>query len=426
MKSEKGSMMKVLRNRRAQRVVAAVVSLAAVGSLAACGGSTDSSSSDDNTLTISYWDDQMETIKEFIKENPDIKVKEIRVPGDDYNTKLNQMVVGNETPDVMLVQEADYVRFAENGVLEKLDDKLSDLGVDKGDFQPAVKDISDQVDGYYGFPQGFATEIMYYNKDMFDAAGLEYPNNDWTWDDYAAAAQKLTKSDGSQYGSDSPTFNGVWYSLIGTTGDKIVKDGKLSFGSGLKKTLEFQNKMVNELKAQPEPASGSKVTDLFAAGKAGMTLGGTWLLSTYKDVDFNWDIATMPVADGGSDYNSLHTSFWTISSQSKHKTAAEKLIKYLMSKQGQKVMSQSLGNMPAFQSMMADGYYKVQGAKGPSNWDALTSAAQEAKFGYTLVNSTATFNLYDQFNAYVLGQTTLNDVVTTQVDKANKEITDAQ
>ena len=86
----------------------------------------------------------------------------------------------------------------------KLDDKLKDLGIDKSDFQPAVTDITNQVGGYYGFPQGFATEIMYYNKDMFDAAGVAYPTDDWTWDDYTAAAEKLTKADGSQYGSDSP------------------------------------------------------------------------------------------------------------------------------------------------------------------------------------------------------------------------------
>ena len=179
-------------------------------------------------------------------------------------------------------------------------------------------------------------------------------------------------------------------------------------------------------KWQPQPASGSKVSDMFAAGKAAMTMGGTWLVSSYKDVDFKWDIATIPTAPGAKKYNSLHTSFWTITAKTKHSAAAEKLVKFLMSKEGQKSMSQSLGNTPAFQSMMADGYYKVQGKNGPSNWDSLEASAKEAKLGYTLVSSTPTFNLYDQFNAYVLGQTTLNEVTGTQVDKANKEITDAQ
>ena len=259
--------------RTVMRLVAGVAAVATLMGTAACG-SSNSSSSDDNTLTVSYWDDEMQPIKDFIKANPDIKVKQIRVPGDDYNTKLNQMIVGGTAPDVMLTQEADYVRFAKNGVTMKLDDKLKDLGIDKSDFQPAVTDITNQVDGYYGFPQGFATEIMYYNKDMFDAAGVAYPTDDWTWDDYTAAAEKLTKADGSQYGSDSPTFNGVWYSLIGAAGDKVVDNGKLSFGNGLKKTLEFQKNLVDN-KWQPQPASGSKVSDMFAAGKAAMTLGGT-------------------------------------------------------------------------------------------------------------------------------------------------------
>lgn len=293
--------------RTVMRLVAGVAAVATLMGTAACG-SSNSSSSDDNTLTVSYWDDEMQPIKDFIKANPDIKVKQIRVPGDDYNTKLNQMIVGGTAPDVMLTQEADYVRFAKNGVTMKLDDKLKDLGIDKSDFQPAVTDITNQMDGYYGFPQGFATEIMYYNKDMFDAAGVAYPTDDWTWDDYTAAAEKLTKADGSQYGSDSPTFNGVWYSLIGAAGDKVVDNGKLSFGNGLKKTLEFQKNLVDN-KWQPQPASGSKVSDMFAAGKAAMTLGGTWLVSTYKDVDFKWDIATIPTAPGAKKYNSLHTSF---------------------------------------------------------------------------------------------------------------------
>ena len=417
--------MNINMKRNALRLVAGIAAVATLAGTAACGSSNSSSSSSDNTLTVSYWDDEMQPIKDFIKANPDIKVKQVRVPGDDYNTKLNQMIVGGDAPDVMLVQEADYVRFAKNGVLMKLDDKLNDLGIDKSDFQPAVTDIANQVDGYYGFPQGFATEIMYYNKDMFDAAGVSYPTDDWTWDDYTAAAEKLTKADGSQYGSDSPTFNGVWYSLIGAAGGKVVDNGKLSFGNGLKKALEFQKNLVDN-KWQPQPASGSKVSDMFAAGKAAMTMGGTWLVSSYKDVDFKWDIATIPTAPGAKKYNSLHTSFWTINAKTKHSAAAEKLVKFLMSKEGQKSMSQSLGNTPAFQSMMADGYYKVQGKNGPSNWDSLEASAKEAKLGYTLVSSTPTFNLYDQFNAYVLGQTTLNEVTGTQVDKANKEITDAQ
>ena len=408
----------------AKRAIAAVAAVAALGSMAACG-SSNSSSADSDQLTISYWGDETDQIKALIKKFPELNIKQIRVNGDDYNTKLNQMIVGGDAPDVMAIQEADYMRFAKNGVLEKLDDKLDELGVDKDDLQPAISEISKQTDGYYGIPTGIATEVLYYNKDMFDAAGVSYPTNDWTWDDYEDAAKKLSKSDGSQWGSDSPSFNGVWYSLIGAAGDDVVKDGKLSFGNGLKKTLEWQKRLVDE-KAQPEPAGGNKVSDLFVAGKAAMTIGGSWSVMTYKDVDFNWDFTTIPAPKGGRKYNSMHTSFWGISADSKKKEQAMKVVKWLSSEEGQKISSKQTGNMPVFQSMMSKGYFRTQGKKGPSTWETLDLAAEQSRFGYTLVASTPTADLYNQFNSYVLGQTSLQDVIGTQVDKANKEITDAQ
>ena len=422
--------MNVRFSRAVKKAIAAVAAVASLGAMAACGNSTNASSGgDDNTLTFSYWD-TFPVLEEFKKANPDIELKEVKVPGDSYNTKINQMILGNNAPDVMLLQEADYVRYAKNGVIDKLDDKLADMGVDTDDLLPAVKGIADEVDGYYGLSQGMATEIMYYNKDMFDAAGVAYPTADWTWDDYAAAAQKLTKTEGgqtTQWGSDAPSFNGVWYSLAGQGGDDVVKDGKLSLGKGLKAALEYQNKMTNELKVQPAPSSGSKVSDLFAAGQAAMTLGGSWLISTtYKDAEFNWDIAPMPAAPDGQDYNSLHTSFFAISSTSKHKTAAEKFIKWMMSDEGQIALEKANANISPFKSIGDKGDYQVQGAHGPSNWAAFTEAAEQGKFGYTTVASTPTFDLYNQINAYILGQTSENDVLKTAVDKANKDIEDAQ
>ncbi|OZG62650.1 ABC transporter substrate-binding protein [Bifidobacterium lemurum] len=409
-----------------KRVTAAAVAVATLASMAACGSST-ASSDDDNTLTFSYWD-TFPVLEEFKKANPEIELKEVNVPGDDYNTKINQMILGDQAPDVMLLQEADYVRYAKNGVIDELD--ASEYGVDESDFQPAVADIAEQTGGTYGFPQGMATEIMYYNKDMFDAAGLDYPTDDWTWDDYAEAAQKLTKTENGQtvqWGSDAPSFNGIWYSLAGQGGDKVVDDGKLSLGDGLKAAMEYQDKMTNELKAQPEPSSGSKITDLFAAGQAAMTLGGSWLISTtYKDVEFNWDIATMPAAPGGQDYNSLHTSFFAISSTSEHKTAAQKFIKWMMSEEGQIALEKANANISALKTIGEKGDWQVQGTNGPTNWEAFEKAAEEGKFGYTTVASTPTFDIYNDLNAYVLGQKSMEDVLTNSVDKANKDIAEAE
>ena len=84
--------MNINMKRNALRLVAGIAAVATLAGTAACGSSNSSSSSSDNTLTVSYWDDEMQPIKDFIKANPDIKVKQVRVPGDDYNTKLNQII----------------------------------------------------------------------------------------------------------------------------------------------------------------------------------------------------------------------------------------------------------------------------------------------------------------------------------------------
>lgn len=412
--------------RTAIRTVAALSAMATLGAVAACGGNGGDAANADGEMVFSYWD-TFPVLEEFRKDNPDFKLKELNVPGDSYNNKIQQMVTGGNAPDVMLLQEADYMRYAKAGVIDKLDP--SEFGVDESDFQPAITELTESLDGTYGFPQGLATEIMYYNKDIFDAAGVDYPTDDWTWDDYMDAAKKLTKDDGTQWGSDAPSFNGIWYSMAGEGGDAVVKDGKLSLGNGLKAALEYQNKITNELKAQPAPSSGSKVSDLFAAGQSAMTMGGSWLVSTtYKDADFNWDIATMPKAPGanGREYNSLHTSFFAINSQSKHKEQAKQFIKWMMSDKGQVALEKANANISPLKTIGDKGDWKVQGKNGPTNWEAVEKAAEEGQFGYTLVPSAPTFELYNQFNAYVLGQVSLEDVLTTQVDKANKEIEDAQ
>lgn len=411
----------------AKRIAAAAVAVATLGSMAACGSGSDPSSSDgDVTLSFSAWDKLPDSwFAGFKKKYPNIKVKFVNIPGDNYNQKINQMIVGGTAPDVMLLQEADYVRFAKNGVLEDLGDDLKNSkSVDTSDLIDAVSALDSQTGGQHGLPWCAASELLYYNKDMFDAAGVQYPTEDWTWDDYAAAAQKLTNGN-TQWGADAITFNGIWYSMAGQAGDKVVDNGKLALGDGAKQALEFQNKMTNDLKVSPQPSSGSTVSDLFASGKAAMTLNGSWNInSAYKDADFNWDVTTLPSAPGGSDYNSLHTGFFSINTKSKIKDAAWKFIEYYMSEAGQTVIEKNAGNLSAVKSIAAKGAWKVQGKNGPSNWDAVNDSVAQGKFGYTTVNSTPTTDLTNQFNAYLLGQTSLNDALGKYLTKANKDLAD--
>lgn len=387
---------------------------------------TNKSNKDEQvTIKFAMWDNIDEKnnfIKAFEDKNPDVKVDLMVIPADNYSEKLNSMIAGKSAPDVILSWECDINRFAKNGAIEDLSDYLSKSTINTDDFIPAVNDLTKITGGSYGLPWCYASEILYYNKDMFDIAGVEYPNDDWTWEDFREAAKKLTIRNGNnvtQWGATTIDIPGVWYSQFGQTGDDVVdSDGNIVLGEGTKKALEFEYELINVDKVVPEPsgATGNSV-DLFTAGKAAMTRTGSWFIGSYKEIkDFNWDIAVLPKGD--IQYSSLHTGFFTISSDSKYKDAAWRFIEYCMSEEGQEMISKSTSNPSAIKSFTEKGAYKNGGENGPNNWDVIEKTAEFGKFGYVLAAPGVTNKLVDKFNAAVAGQVDIDEALKD----AQKEI----
>lgn len=412
-----------------KRVVASgMVMVSAAVLLAGCGGKENTDTpAEDGTVTIKFsaWDEISEDIfNEFNKEHPEIKVEYIRIPGDDYSQKVSQMIAGNTAPDVMLTFETDLPKFAKAQAILPLEDYLAGSdAIDSSDFIPAVQELSESTGGTYGLPWCYASELLFYNKDMFDAANIDYPTSDWTWDDYEEAAKALTITDGNkttQWGTDALTTGGIWYALAGQAGDDVIKNGKLALGDGMKKALEFQNKLTNEDKVCPQPEAGSSVSDLFTSGQAAMCLNGSWMTSVYKDVDFHWDIETLPQDE--RDYNTLHTGFYTINSKSENADAAWTFIEFMMGKEGQTLTSKWLNNPSALKSIAAEGAYRNGGTNGPENWEAFDRSGEEGKVGYTMINTATTNNLISQFNSYLLGNITLDEIMDKEIPEANEEL----
>lgn len=381
-------------------------------------GEDSSNTGDQVTIKFAMWDnidEENDFIKAFEDKNPDVKIDLMVIPSDNYSEKLNSMIAGKSAPDVILAWECDINRFAKNGAIENLESYLSKSSIDTNDFIPAVNDLTNITGGSYGLPWCYASEILYYNKDMFDKAGVEYPNNTWTWEDFREAAKKLTIRDGdnvTQWGATTIDIPGVWYSQIGQTGDDVVdSEGNIVLGDGAKKALEFEYQLINEDKVIPEPsgATGNSV-DLFTAGKAAMTRSGSWFIGSYKEIkDFKWDIAVLPKGD--VQYASLHTGFFTISSDSKYKDAAWRFIEYCMSEEGQEMISKSTSNPSAIKSFTEKGAYRNGGENGPTNWDAIDETAEFGKFGYVLAAPGVTNKLVDKFNAAVAGQVDIEEAL---------------
>ncbi|NLJ89284.1 MAG: sugar ABC transporter substrate-binding protein [Clostridiales bacterium] len=353
-----------------------------------------------------------------------IKINVSVIPETEYSSKLNQMVAtGDDSADILVVWENDIANFAEVKGIEPLDDYLASSSINSNDFIDAVAQLTEGLGATYGLPWCAATEVLYYNQDMFDEAGLEYPNNDWAYEDFLVAAEKLTKlnSDGTTqvYGFDLPNLQ-TWWAGIGIKGDQIYDPatGRLVIGDG---AVSFIQDCVDMAKKGIMPVPSSDTSDNFGAGKAAMSWQGSWMVGSYGDtLDFNWDMATIPTA--ARKYNTLHTGFYTINSKSKNKEAAWKVIEFLMGEEGQRINSQASGNPSALVSIAEKGEWKVEAAKTVENWDAMIDSLEAGVFGYTCIPAGVTGNAVSLFNTAVSGQITPEDAVKQAMEYAAETI----
>lgn len=364
-------------------------------------------------------------ITQFEKQNPNIKIDYIAVTEGNYSEKLNAMIAAHTAPDVILAWECDINRFAKKKAIIPLDDYIKNTkAFTMDDFVPAVDQFGKTSGATYALPWCLAAEILYYNKDMFDKAGVPYPTNDWTTQQFEDAAKKLTiVKDGKtvQWGADAISFQGIWYAMFGAAGDDVVDStGKPVLGDGARKALQWQADLTNKYKVCPPPAaSGTNAVDLFSAGKAAMTRAGNWMIQTYRPItDFKWDVAPLPKDQ--RQYTNLHTGFFTINAESKVKDAAWKFIEFSLSDKGQELINKMGTNPSARKSVTAKGFYRAGGANGPTNWSALDESLNFAKFGYVVANPGVTNDAVNNFNAVLMGQMDVDTAIQKSNDEANK------
>ncbi len=363
-------------------------------------------------ITISVWnepnaDDELNMYKQAEKATG-VKVNVNVIPESDYSSKLNQMVSTKDTSsDIYVVWENDIKNFADAKGIIALDDYLKSSSINQGDFIDAVSQLTEGLGATYGLPWCAATEVLFYNQDMFDAAGVAYPTNDWSYADFLAAAEKLTQYNTDNttavYGFDIPNTQ-TWWAGIGSAGDQVydAASGELVIGEGAVSFITDCADMVTK-GIMPEPSSDT--SDKFAAGKAAMSWLGSWNIGTYSDkLAFNWDIATIPT--NKIKYNTLHTGFYTINANSENKDAAWKVVEWLMGEEGQAINSKASGNPSALKTIADKGAWKVETATTIENWDAITDSLAAGVFGYTCLPSGVTNNAISLFNTVLVGQAT--------------------
>ncbi len=358
-----------------KRLLALLLSLTCLGTAAACGGQesggtegtgapqTQASSQEggakpavaEDTLTVAIWDTNQEPglrqIMDDFTAKTGIKVSIQVTPWEQYWTMLEAGATGGSLPDVFWMHSNEFARYAEYEMLLDLTEKIKNSTIlDMSKFPTDIVELYRwQGTTQYAVPKDIDTIALWYNKTMFDEAGLAYPDDTWTWDDFSAAAAKLTKADGSQYGfALRPTNNQAgYYNAIYSMGGYVISDDKTKSGFDLPETIKameiFTNLAQEGYMPPYEVISENTEEALFKAGKVAMVTMGSWMLPDLCNNDYcieNAAISVLPKdATTGrrvSIYNGLG---WAASANTSKPEEAWQLIEYMGSKEAQQKQS---------------------------------------------------------------------------------------
>ncbi len=315
-------------------------------------------------IVWSFWGDPWEVeinerlIKVFNSDYPNIKIDTLQTPWSEYFQKADQWLSTDNPPDVMFM---DYTPvYASEGLFEDLGPYIQKDNYDIGDFYSGLLKYHTYKDKLYGLPRDNDTKVIFYNKTLFDQAGLQYPTAGWTWNDLRNAAIKLTQKNGNQttqygfaYEPDEWWRLWVWQNGGEVYDDDFNPTKTLIDSPQAIEAIQWLADLTNVDGVTP-PYEVQKTSlgigQLFSEGKLAMAFGNHSLLPAFASSNgLRWDVVGLPRqknrvnASGGSGY--------VIPSKSKNKEAAWTFLRWLESAKGEAIFTESGVIVPARRSV---------------------------------------------------------------------------
>ncbi|THV14978.1 ABC transporter substrate-binding protein [Rhizobium rhizophilum] len=289
-------------------------------------------------------------IKDFNALGNGITVEYRQIQFDDVVSEAMRAYSTGQAPDIIAIDNPEHALFASRGAFLDLSDKIAASDVVKPDnyYPGPLKSV--MWDGkYFGIPKATNTIALYYNKDMFTAAGLDPNKPPQTWAELVETARKLTDPSKNIYGltfsakaNEEGTFQFLpWAQMGGGSYDKVNSEGAV-------KALETWKTIIDEKLASPDTLTRSQwdSTGTFNSGNAAMAISGPWELDRMlKEAKFDWGVALLPVPQEGAQRSSAMGDFnWAIFSNTEHPDEAFKVLEYFVSQDDR--MFKDFGQLP--------------------------------------------------------------------------------
>jgi multiple sugar transport system substrate-binding protein len=322
-------------------------------------------------IEYSIWGDpaeltsQIALVDGFMAAHPDIHVKVTVSDWDAYWDKLQTGLAGGDAPDVFAMDGPLFPDYQSRGVLLDLAPYIARDGFDLTALADAGVAHFTTPDGQFGLPRDLNVVALYYNKAMFDAAGIAYPDDTWTWQTLVDVGKQLTKDtngDGQtdQWGfyTETTDMENYWSSLVWQNGGDIISPDHTQTLLGSDQAvggIQRLQDLIYTDKIMPTPDLFVQIGDAFEQGQAAMESNGSWLVPTHLAAGIDLGIAPLPAGPAGQ-ATSINPTGVVVANTTKEPDAAWEFVKYLVGPEAQTQLMQLKAAVPVDKSVLAGAY----------------------------------------------------------------------
>jgi multiple sugar transport system substrate-binding protein len=281
----------------------------------------------------------------------EVRVEMSAVPGtNDFLTRLTTDFAAGTPPDVFLLNYRRMAQFYNRGAIEPLGPMLATSALlSEEDFFPVALDAFRDGQGVLVcMPQNVSSQVVYYNRDLFDRAGVAYPQPGWTWEDFRQTALALTLPDADGDGYADQYGLGLEPALIRMV-PFIWDPTRLTLDDpATRAALQFvvDLALVDGVTPKADAVAVASIPDRFLAGNIAMYIDSRVFTPTMREtVEFAWDVAMLP--RGVQPANVLHSDGYCMASASQVKEAAWRFVEYAMGAEGQRIAAELGRTVPS-------------------------------------------------------------------------------
>ena len=366
-------------------------------------------------------------IAAFEEANPDINVELLISP--EYATQLQAAFASGTYPQAFYVGQSDLANYVNAGVMAAGDDNIENP---EGLYESLRNTFT--LNGTLWCPaKDFSNLALEYNTDLFDAAGIDYPTADWTWDDLRAAAQALADSgtlpDGTVPLALNPDIDRWFAYYVQAGGTFYDEDGNWVFGSdganhdAAVQAMDFYiNLHLDGLSASSSDLGQGWPGESFGQGKAAMTMEGNWIIGYLNDQfpDLNWGAVELPAGPTGEGTLTF-SECWGVGAENPYPEQSWRFVNFLTGEDGaMRTAEQGFGVMPP-RIAAADAWVEAVGDVASAFINGSANAvAPVTPPGFQTFRDELSNGIALAFEGSLLAEDVINQAVTVSDELANE------